>query len=154
MNRASITRKQNAIAAQKWRAKNPDYWKEYYNKRKLEISDRMKAYYLEKKEYINDRNNEWIKANPWYVSFRNAKNRCLNPNDPAYEDYGGRGIKFLMTLDDFKFLWFRDKAYNMEVPTVDRLDSNSNYQVDNCEYVELQENGFRAQMKLNKERMN
>lgn len=28
-------------------------------------------------------------------AFRSAKARCTNPNNPAWKDYGGRGIKFL-----------------------------------------------------------
>lgn len=146
-------RMKSAEASRRWRDKHPTYVKDWCDAHKERRAKMAHERYLKDKERINKRNNEWIKNTPWWVSYRGAKNRCLNTKDPAYESYGGRGIKFLMTVEDFKYLWFRDKAYEMEVPTVDRLDSDGNYELSNCEYVELQENGFRAQMKVNKERM-
>ena len=46
----------------------------------------------------------------------------------------------LMSVDDFKTLWFRDKAYLMRQPSIDRLDSNKNYELSNCRYIETLEN--------------
>jgi hypothetical protein len=143
-------KRQQREASARWRAKNPNYIKQYDEKHKEVKAERDRLRYLNDKEWIDDRISQWLRTRPWYTSFANARARCNNTNNPAYKDYGGRGIKFLMTLEDFKYLWFRDKAYEMEVPTVDRLDSDSNYELSNCEYVELQENGFRAQMKLKK----
>lgn len=37
-------------------------------------------------------------------------------------------------------LWFRDKAYKMVKPSIDRKDANKNYTIDNCRYIELKEN--------------
>lgn len=47
---------------------------------------------------------------------------------------------FLMTVKDFKFLWFRDKAYLMEKPSIDRKNNNGNYTLKNCQFIELRKN--------------
>ena len=78
---------------------------------------------------------------PWKRHFSRAKARCQNKNTTNYCRYGGRGIKFLMTKEDFKFLWFRDKAYNMKKPSTDRIDNDGNYELSNCRFIEQSENG-------------
>ena len=80
------------------------------------------------------------KRHPWYYSYSAARQRCTNKNNPRYYTYGARGIKFLMTPEDFKFLWFRDKAYLMKKPTIDREDINGNYEINNCRFIEHREN--------------
>ena len=77
---------------------------------------------------------------PWRVNYNAARGRCLDRSHKNYSRYGGAGIKFLMTIDDFKFLWFRDKAYLMEKPSIDRLDNKGDYTVSNCRYREFKEN--------------
>lgn len=77
---------------------------------------------------------------PWYVGYRAAQSRCRNPKDKAYKYYGGRGIKLLMTPDDFKFAWFRDSAYLLKRASVDRVDTNGNYELSNIVYIEHTEN--------------
>jgi len=83
---------------------------------------------------------KWKLQNPWYDYYYSAKARCENKNNNRYQYYGGKGIKFLMTLEDFKFLWFRDEAYNMKKPSIDRKNSNKNYTLENCQFIELKEN--------------
>ena len=36
-----------------------------------------------------------------YRAFKCARARCTNPKNPAYPDYGGRGIEFLFTLEEW-----------------------------------------------------
>ena len=40
-------------------------------------------------------------------------------------------------------MWFRDKAYEMKKPTVDRIDSLESYTLENCRYIEAVENSKR-----------
>ena len=81
---------------------------------------------------------KYKKANPWRQSYDMAKYRC-EPNNV----YGKRGIKFCMTVEDFKFLWFRDQAYILNRPSIDRIDTKGNYVLHNCRFIELQENRWR-----------
>jgi hypothetical protein len=86
----------------------------------------LSKYYKEKRKSV-----------PWITSFYNARLRCNSKSHEKYKRYGKRGIKFLMTKDDVKFLWHRDKAYELEIPSIDRIDPNGNYEVDNCQFIEL-----------------
>lgn len=62
--------------------------------------------------------------------------RCNNPKSHNYKWYGGKGIKNFMTASDLKFLWERDKASGMKNPSIDRIDSNGHYRLDNCRFIE------------------
>jgi hypothetical protein len=121
------------------------YRRDYFIKNKKEILLKQKDYYEENKEVILAK--ELIRTRiyrkikkPWFVSFDKANARCNNPKQFGYKDYGGRGIKQLMTLDDFEFLWKRDNAYLMKRPSIDRIDPDGNYELSNCRFLELSEN--------------
>lgn len=88
------------------------------------------------KEYLKRRKQN----QPWFRSFTKAKQRCEDPNNNRYYCYGAKGIKFLLTLDEVKELWFRDRAYEMDRPTLDREDSKSHYEISNCKFMELKHN--------------
>ena len=85
-------------------------------------------------------NKNWIKNHSWYSHYNKAEQRCNNPKNNYYYNYGGRGIKFLMTSKDFKYLWFRDKAYLLKRPSIDRIDNDGNYEISNCRFIELVKN--------------
>lgn len=74
---------------------------------------------------------------PWRKHFYSARSRCINPKDNHYYLYGQINIKFLMTIEDFKFLWFRDKAWLLKQPSIERINVNENYELSNCEFIEL-----------------
>jgi hypothetical protein len=76
-------------------------------------------------------------AHPWISSLVELRQRCNNPKKNWYHLYGGKGIKALITSKEIKELWFKDKAYEMERPSIDRIDSNKDYTFDNCRYLEL-----------------
>ena len=86
----------------------------------------------------------WESKNPWYRHYLSAKQRCERKDRLHYKYYGGRGIKFLMTLSEFEKIWFRDSAYKMKRPSIDRINSNGNYILKNCRFLELSENSLRA----------
>jgi len=85
-------------------------------------------------------NKNTLKRRPWIKTWNNINYRCTNPKNRCYEAYGGRGIKNYLTCKDLEYLWFRDKAYLMKKPSIDRIDSDGHYTLENCRYMELSEN--------------
>jgi hypothetical protein len=77
------------------------------------------------------------KSKPWKLTYFTIRTRCNNSNIIQYKNYGGRGIKCLITEEELKKLWFRDKAYKMQRPSIDRIDNDGNYEYNNCRYIEL-----------------
>lgn len=86
------------------------------------------------------------KNNPWLKYYVYARCRCLKKYNDSYPNYGGKGIKFLMTTSDFKFLWKRDKAHLLKQPSIDRINSDGNYVLANCRFIELKLNRYLGQM--------
>jgi len=74
------------------------------------------------------------------LKLNSIKTRCEYPKAINYKYYGGKGIKCLLSLDDIKFLWKRDNADTLKKPSIDRIDSNGNYELSNCRFVELRQN--------------
>lgn len=73
---------------------------------------------------------------PWMVSYIQAKQRCTNKNNPGYKWYGLKGIKFLLSKEDVKYLWFRDRAWELKEPSIDRENNDGDYTVENCRFIE------------------
>jgi hypothetical protein len=98
--------------------------------------EHCKKYYLNHKEMFSKYQKKQRKLVPWKFTLVDIKTRCNNKKSTFYSYYGGRGIKCLITSDELKELWFRDKAYLLKVPSINRIDNNDNYTFDNCEYIE------------------
>lgn len=77
---------------------------------------------------------------PWEYSYNAARARCTNPKNSHYNAYGKRGIKFLMTKEEYICLWERDKACLLKQPSIDRIDINGDYTFENCRFIEHVEN--------------
>jgi len=73
------------------------------------------------------------------------KQRCNNPNDPAYEWYGAKGIKVCDEWHDFvPFMeWALENGYE-EGLTIDREDSDGDYEPSNCRWITRGSNTGRA----------
>lgn len=118
--------------------------KEYKRTHKQHLKEYSIKTKSSRKKYKND-----LKQNfPWKIVLHNIKYRCNNLNCKAYQWYGGRGIKCLITESELKQLWLRDKAYLLDIPSIDRINNDGNYEYSNCEFIELNENIIKS----NKER--
>ena len=101
------------------------------------------------RKYHREYNKEYFKKYPWRLTLENIKTRCGNTKHQSYEYYGSRGIKCLITEEELKFLWFRDKAYEMDKPSIDREDNDGNYTLKNCRFIELVDNVIKSNKESN-----
>jgi hypothetical protein len=71
---------------------------------------------------------------PEYRAWLHMRERCLNPNDRDYADYGGRGITVCDRWNDFA-AFLEDMGPRKSGTSIDRKNMNSNYTPENCRWA-------------------
>ncbi len=105
---------------------------EFYQHKK----GKNKGYFSLCKQCRKERQRRYRELNPWSIALSGIVGRC---KDKA-QCYLKKGIKNFLTTKDLKALWFRDKAYLMKRPSIDRKNNDGHYTLENCRYIELSEN--------------
>ncbi len=78
-----------------------------------------------------------------YAIWKAMRQRCTNPRDKFYPDYGGRGISICPEWDDFSTFhkWAMETGYDPSAPfgecTIDRINNDDGYNPTDCRWVTL-----------------
>lgn len=123
-----------------------DYHRKYYQKNKKKKLEQHRKWVLNNPEASKAIKDRYIKNNKWRrkisILISDIKYRCENKSSPKYKFYGGRGIRNFLTAKDLIFLWNRDKANKLKKASIDRVDSNKDYTIENCRFIEHYDNAM------------
>lgn len=68
-----------------------------------------------------------------YKTWQSMIQRCENPNDPSYKNYGGRGITVCERWHTFEN-FYADMGIRPKGKIIDRINNEENYELSNCEW--------------------
>lgn len=100
----------------------------------------QREWYRNHRKRVIAQKSKYRQLYPWKCILSGIRQRCENPKCSAYHKYGAKGVKNLLTQDQIYFLWVRDGAAQMKHPSIDRIDPTAHYTLDNCRFLEQEQN--------------
>ena len=88
--------------------------------------------------------------NAIYRRYKMQRQRCNNPKNDDYKNYGAKGIKVEYSSREFIGWWLESiKNIKVKKPVCGRIDHSRNYSLDNIEIQSASENSKEARKRNN-----
>lgn len=82
------------------------------------------------------------KRTPEYNAWVSMKQRCINPNNPRYKNYGGRGITVCKRWFNSFPNFLKDMGEKPDGLSIDRINNDKNYCKSNCRWANAKDQGL------------
>lgn len=84
------------------------------------------------------------KTSEWNI-WQAIRQRCTNPNNPDYKNYGGRGIGLCERWEEFSS-FLADMGEKPDGYSIERVDLNKHYEPSNCKWIPIGEQSRNRRM--------